>query len=210
MKALPNLLTAARLVLGLAMFLCLAAAAGALPFIAGDISGEDGFALLVWALILFVVASVTDFFDGWLARKWNATSVWGAILDPIADKILVCGTILGLLSQGGLPWVTQIALPAAIILFREFMVSALREAGARRGVEFPVTVLAKWKTTVQLVALGAVLLLAAWPALFGAAAYETSIYPVLERGAVGLMWLGALISLWTGWEYFGAARRSFR
>ena len=109
----------------------------------------------------FVVAAVTDFFDGWLARKLDAVSVWGAILDPIGDKILVCGALLGLMALGPNPLVI---LPAGLILFREFAVSALREVGAGKGVKLPVTVLAKWKTTLQLVAIGAEMVLASWSA----------------------------------------------
>ena len=84
-------------------------------------------------------------------------ALWGAILDPIADKVLVCGVILGLLSLGPN---AAVAIPAALILFREFTVSALREVAAGKGVSLPVTLLAKWKTTLQLVALGAELLVA--------------------------------------------------
>ena len=81
MKSLPNLLTSMRLVLALFMFVALAAAAGAVPCLADRLSPEQQFALERWAVIAFVAAAVTDFFDGWLARKLNATSVWGAILD---------------------------------------------------------------------------------------------------------------------------------
>jgi cardiolipin synthase len=83
-----------------------------------------------WAVWAFVIAAITDFFDGWLARKLHAESVWGAILDPIADKVLVCGALLGLMSLGPQP---DGALPAGLILFREFAVSALREVTAGKG-----------------------------------------------------------------------------
>jgi CDP-diacylglycerol--glycerol-3-phosphate 3-phosphatidyltransferase len=109
------------------------------------------------AFIAFVVAALTDFVDGWLARRLHAVSIWGAILDPIADKVLVCGVVLGLLTLGGNGWV---AIPAALILFREFTVSALREVAAGKGISLPVTLLAKWKTALQLTALGAELLVA--------------------------------------------------
>jgi CDP-diacylglycerol--glycerol-3-phosphate 3-phosphatidyltransferase len=203
MKSLPNILTTLRLILGLMMFLCLAGAAGGIPFLSNMLDGSQQFRLQQIAFVFFVVAAVTDFFDGWLARKLDATSVWGAILDPIGDKILVCGTILGIAALGPSE---AIALPAALILFREFGVSALREQGAGRGVSLPVTVLAKWKTTLQLVALGAELLVASWfawglsddPAVLGAA---TNI-------AHGLLWLAALVTLWTGFQYWAAARKA--
>src|SRR5206468_11794295 len=100
MKALPNILTSMRLVLALFMFIALAAAAGAVPGVSNHLTGEAQFALERWAVYAFVIAAVTDFFDGWLARKMDAVSVWGAILDPIGDKVLVCGAVLGLMSLG--------------------------------------------------------------------------------------------------------------
>ena len=91
MKHLPNILTAGRLVLTLLMFLALCAAAGGIPWVSDQLTPDMQFGLQRWALWAFVVAAVTDFFDGWLARKLNAMTVWGAILDPIGDKVLVAG-----------------------------------------------------------------------------------------------------------------------
>src|SRR5881392_3990985 len=161
MKSLPNILTSMRLVLALFMFVALAASAGAVPGLANNLEPPTQFALQPWAVYAFVIAAVTDFFDGWLARKMNATSVWGAILDPIGDKVLVCGAVLGLMALGPQP---MVLLPAGLILFREFTVSALREVGAGKGVKLPVTLLAKWKTTLQLTALSLELFVAAWGA----------------------------------------------
>jgi hypothetical protein len=96
MKSLPNLLTSARLVLALFMFMALAAAAGAVPGLSDHLTQETQFGLERWAIYAFVISAVTDFFDGWLARKLNATSVWGAILDPIGDKVLVCGAVVSI------------------------------------------------------------------------------------------------------------------
>ncbi len=150
MKNLPNILTASRLVVALFMFVALAAAAGAVPWLSEQLTGEDQLRLERWAFWAFVIAAITDFFDGWLARKLDAVTVWGAILDPIGDKILVCGALLGLMALGPNP---MVVLPAGLILFREFAVSALRETLAPKGLTLPVTLLAKWKTTLQLVAL---------------------------------------------------------
>lgn len=205
MKALPNILTSLRLVLGLVMFLCLAGAAGAIPFISEYLTPEQQFTLQQVAFIAFVVAAVTDFFDGWLARKLDAVSVWGAILDPIGDKILVCGTILGIAALGPSE---AIALPAALILFREFGVSALREQGAGRGVSLPVTLLAKWKTTLQLVALGAELLVVSWFAWGLPSDPET--LGLATNIAHGLLWLAAIVTVWTGLQYWNAARKALR
>src|SRR5471032_1860778 len=161
MKSLPNILTSLRLVLALFMFVALAAAAGAVPGLSDHLEPQTQFALQRWAVYAFVIAAVTDFFDGWLARKLDAETVWGAILDPIGDKVLVCGAVLGLMSLGAQP---MVLLPAGLILFREFTVSALREVGASKGVKLPVTQLAKWKTTMQMVALAMELVVAAWGA----------------------------------------------
>lgn len=201
LAALPNLLTGARLVLGLVMFLCLAGASGNIPWLSDSLTPEGQFGLQRWSFVAFALAAITDFFDGWAARRWDAESVWGAILDPIADKILVAGTILGLSSLGANP---HIVAPGALILFREFFVSALREVGAGRGVRFPVTGLAKWKTTLQLVALAAQLIVASWPAW--RLPSDPAVRGPFEFTADLLMWVAAAVTLWTGWSYWRAAR----
>jgi CDP-diacylglycerol--glycerol-3-phosphate 3-phosphatidyltransferase len=205
MKALPNVLTSMRLVLALFMFVALAAAAGAAPWLSERLSTDQQFALERWALYAFVAAAVTDFFDGWLARRLDAVSVWGAILDPIGDKVLVCGAVLGLLALGGQP---PVVLPAGLILFREFTVSALREVGAGRGIKLPVTQLAKWKTTVQLVALAAELFLAAWGAF--RLPDDPAVKGPFEIAAHGLFWLAALITLITGAQYWEQTRKALQ
>jgi CDP-diacylglycerol--glycerol-3-phosphate 3-phosphatidyltransferase len=203
MKSLPNILTSMRLVLALFMFLALAAAGGSFPYVSERLTPETQFLLERWAVYAFVVAAVTDFFDGWLARKLNALSVWGAILDPIGDKVLVCGAILGLMSLGPQP---MVLLPAGLILFREFTVSALREVGAAKGVRLPVTLLAKWKTTLQLTALALELFVAAWGA-FG--------LPIEGQGAMaafahGLFWIAAIVTLITGAQYWEQTRKALQ
>jgi CDP-diacylglycerol--glycerol-3-phosphate 3-phosphatidyltransferase len=202
---IPNYLTGARLVLGFVMFICLAGAAGAIPLLSDSLSSTDQFNLQRWAVVAFIAAAVTDWFDGWAARKLNATSVWGAILDPIADKILVAGTILGLSALGaGAPGYPHIVTAGALILFREFFVSALREVGGGRGIVFPVTKLAKWKTTAQLVALAAQLIVSSW------AAWGLPSDPGMQGPAIllanVLMWVAAALTVWTGFGYWAAAR----
>jgi CDP-diacylglycerol--glycerol-3-phosphate 3-phosphatidyltransferase len=200
MKSIPNLLTFLRLIAGVLMFLFLAAAAGGVPFVSEQLTPDSQFALERWALIFFVGACITDFFDGWLARKLDAVSVWGAILDPIGDKILICGAILGLAALGPQP---QIAIPFALILFREFAVSALREGAAPKGVKIPVTFLAKCKTALQMVAIAAELLVGSW------AAWNLSANPdvlgVFTMIAHGILWIAALVTLWTGADYWHKA-----
>ena len=189
MKGLPNLLTGLRLVLALAVFFALAGAAYA------GAASPARTSLPPAALAAFLVAAATDFLDGWLARRLDAASVWGAILDPIADKVLVCAAVLGLMA---LAPGAAIAVPGALILFREFAVSALREVIAPRGLKLPVTLLAKWKTTTQLVALGAEMALAAWPGLG----------PTAALAAHGLLWLAAAITVITGAQYLAQAARA--
>ena len=197
LKSLPNLLTGARLILALGVLVALAWAAGI-----GE--GELRLELQTWAFVGFVVAAVTDFFDGWLARLLNAQSTLGAILDPIADKALVAVAIVGLVAAGG----AGAALPGGLILIREFAVSALRETLAPRGITLPVTLLAKWKTTLQLIALGLMLFVPTW------SEWGLPCGPALTAkvaaGALGLLWLAAAITVWTGIEYALAARRALR
>ncbi len=201
MKSLPNIITASRLVLALFMFVALAAAAGAVPVLSANLEPDLQFALERWAVYAFVVAAVTDFFDGWLARRLNAVSVWGAILDPIGDKVLVCGAVLGLLALGPQP---MVVLPAGLILFREFTVSALREVGAGKGIKLPVTLLAKWKTTLQLTALAMELVVAAW----GAFDLPQGAEPSFEFTAHLLFWVAALVTLITGVQYWEQMRKA--
>ena len=199
---IPNILTALRLFAGVVMFLILAGATGGVPVLSAYLSPEDQFALYRAAFWIFVVAASTDWVDGYLARRWNATTRWGAILDPIADKILDTGAILGVLTSGTVP---QIAIPCGLILFREFAVSALRETVAGK-VRLDVTLLAKWKTTLQLVALGAQLLARNWDG-FG---LDFGWLPGFQLFADSLIWGAAIVTLWTGWQYFDSARKQMK
>lgn len=196
---IPNILTGLRLIAGVVMFLMLAGAMGGVPILSAYLSPQDQFALQRAAFIIFVVAASTDWVDGFLARRWNATTRWGAILDPIADKILVTGTIVGVLASGT---TAAVVIPFGLILFREFAVSALRETTAGR-VSLPVTLLAKWKTTLQMLALGA--------QLFGLVLREryavSNWLPMYISLADLLVWLAAIVTIWTGWQYFANARR---
>jgi CDP-diacylglycerol--glycerol-3-phosphate 3-phosphatidyltransferase len=196
---IPNILTGIRLLAGVVMFLILAGATGGFGPLSAYLDPDDQFALYRVAFWIFVVAASTDWVDGYLARRWNATTRWGAILDPIADKILVTGAILGVLTSGSVP---QIAIPCGLILFREFAVSALRETVAGK-VKLDVTLLAKWKTTLQMVALGAQLLARNWDGFGWDLAYIDQFQLVADT----LIWAAAFATLWTGWQYFDKARR---
>ena len=195
---IPNILTGIRLFAGVIMFLILAGATG-IPVLSAYLSPDDQFALYRAAFWIFVIAASTDWVDGYLARRWKSTTRWGAILDPIADKVLVTGAILGLLTSGSL---TFIAIPCGLILFREFAVSALRETMAGK-VHLPVTLLAKWKTTLQMVALGAQQLILLWDG-FG---FPLEWQPHFQTFAYVLIWAAAIVTLWTGWQYFDTAKR---
>jgi cardiolipin synthase (CMP-forming) len=203
MKSLPNILTLGRLVLSLYMFGALVTVGWALR--GGAVPPNIGVFLIWSGVAAFLVASVTDFFDGWLARRFGAVSLAGTILDPIADKILVCGAIIGLMTTG---------MPAifgafgGLILMREFAVSALREVLAPRGIKLPVTFLAKTKTTLQLVALGALMVLSFWP-VWGIPA-SVVFLRWAELGAVALLAAATFVTLITGIQYGSDAWAALR
>ena len=199
---IPNVLTIARLILCLLMFAAFAALA---PTVLGAPPAIDPGVLTWTILISFVVAAVTDFLDGYLARRWKVVSMTGAILDPIADKVLVCGAILGLCALTSSP---GLLLAGGVILFREFSVSALREVLAPRGIKLPVTFLAKTKTALQLVALAALMVFVFWSPLgFDATS------PLLATGlqfSKTLFYIAAVVTVWTGVEYGLAARKALK
>ena len=145
------------------------------------------------ALVMFLFACVTDFLDGYLARAWRQQSSFGRFLDPIADKLLVASVLLVLVGIDRLPGIH--ILPAAIILWREILVSGLREHLAQLNVGLPVTWLAKWKTTLQMVALGFLVV--------GEHGPELGVATVSDVGLIGL-WVAAILTLITGYDYLRA------
>src|SRR5580704_837809 len=183
--ALPNILTYARI--------------AAVPLVVACLYWQDilrGGVWLRWvALALFIAAAITDFFDGYLARIWGQQSSFGRMLDPIADKLLVSCCLLMLAADDTIRgWSLWAAI---IILCREILVSGLREYLAELRVSVPVTQLAKWKTTLQLVAIGFLL----------AGDAGDAIVPVVTPIGLSLLWLSALLTLYTGWDYFRAGVR---
>ena len=143
------------------------------------------------AFALFAIACITDFFDGYLARSRKQVSDLGRFLDPIADKLLVAAVILILVAEHRLTGWT--ILPALIILCREILVSGLREYLAGLHVSIPVSQLAKWKTLLQMLALGFLIL-----GDGGAPAWPISLI-----GEIGL-WAAAALTLVTGYDYLKA------
>lgn len=146
------------------------------------------------ALVIFIAAGVTDFLDGYYARKRGQFSKLGQFLDPVADKLLIASVILMLVAVERLSGFSVLA--AVVILCREILVSGLREFLAEIKVGLPVTKLAKWKTTVQMVAIGILLVGDALPFPF----------PLLEIGIIGL-WAAAVLTLITGYDYLRAGLR---
>jgi len=150
------------------------------------------------AFVAFAAAAITDYFDGYLARAWGQQSSLGRMLDPIADKLLVSACLLMLAADHT---ISSWSLWAAIvILCREILVSGLREFLAELRVSVPVTQLAKWKTTAQLLAVGFLL---AGPAMEGSLAGPG---PLTIFGLV-LLWLSAVVTLYTGYDYFRSGVR---
>jgi cardiolipin synthase len=180
--AVPNLLTYARI--------------AAVPAVVACLYWQDilqGGEWLRWvALSLFIAAGITDFLDGYFARKWGEFSSFGRMLDPIADKLLVAACLLMLAADGTIRgWSLWAAI---VILCREILVSGLREHLAELRVSVPVTRLAKWKTTLQLIAIGFLL----------AGDAGDAIVPVVTPIGLSLLWLSALLTLYTGYDYFRA------
>lgn len=158
------------------------------------------FVILMWnaswmgytaAFLLYCLAGITDYIDGYLARAQGTVSKLGVFLDPVADKIMVAAVIVMLIHNDNIAgWHV---IPALVIILREITVSGLREFLATARVSLPVSQLAKWKTTFQMVSLGALILAPAsahwWPAL-----------PSQPVGIVTL-WLAGVLTLVTGWDY---------
>jgi cardiolipin synthase (CMP-forming) len=180
--ALPNLLTYGRIV--------------AVPVVVGCLYWQallGGSLWLRWlALVIFIGAAITDILDGYFARAWQQQSRLGRMLDPIADKLLVSACLLMLAADGTIAgWSLWAAI---IILCREILVSGLREFLAELRVSVPVTQLAKWKTFMQLLAVGFL--------LTGRAG--DLVVPYVTLTGLILLWLSALLTLYTGWDYLRA------
>lgn len=176
---LPNLLTLSRIAV--------------IPILVG-LFFLDGAAPRWVALGFFTLAGITDFFDGYLARMRGQYSALGRFLDPVADKVLIAAVILMLVAFDRISGLT--ILPALVILMREIMVSGLREFLADLHVRVPVSRLAKWKTTIQMVALGFLIVGEASP----------DWIPAILIGDIGV-WLAAGLTLVTGYDYMRAGLR---
>ena len=147
--------------------------------------------------VLYCLVGITDYFDGYLARAWNSISRLGQFLDPIADKIMVAAVLVMLISSRKANPVPEIAglhlIPALVILLREIIVSGLREFLAGLQISVPVSALSKWKTTLQFVALGALILGGALPE-----------QPWVHLVGIICLWAAAALTLVTGYDYLRA------
>jgi cardiolipin synthase (CMP-forming) len=179
--SVPNILTYGRVV--------------AVPAVAGCLFWPE----IAWArwlaLGIFIAAGVTDFLDGYLARAWSQQSRLGQMLDPIADKLLVSAVLMMLVANHTI--VSYSLAAAIVILCREILVSGLREFLAELKVSVPVSKVAKWKTTLQLIALGF---------LIAGPSGDEIVPGVTETGLI-LFWISALLTLYTGWDYLKAGLR---
>lgn len=180
MYNLPNLLTISRIIVIPVIFLAIYIHTALWSFLTA---------------VLFIVAAVTDYFDGYLARSRNETSAFGRLLDPIADKLLVVSALLIIVANHLVSEISYI--PVCIIMCREILVSGLREFLAEVKIGMPVTRLAKWKTGVQMTALSMILLSAL------SSAYPDNWF-VSVIGVVGeiLLWVAGVLTFMTGYDYF--------
>ncbi|MGO9446165.1 MAG: CDP-diacylglycerol--glycerol-3-phosphate 3-phosphatidyltransferase [Thiobacillaceae bacterium] len=150
------------------------------------------------AFAVFCLAGISDVLDGLAARKLKASSDFGRMLDPIADKILVATALMMLVADDALGGYRLIA--ALIILAREFLVSGLREFLAAAAVSMPVSSIAKLKTTIQMIAIGAMIL----------GPIADRVVPGALHVAYVALWIAAGLTVWTGWIYFRAGLRHLR
>ena len=191
--SLPNILTYGRI--------------AAIPVVVGCIYAQSIMDYPLWlrwvAVAIFIGAAVTDYLDGYYARIWNQQSAFGRMLDPIADKLLVASCLLMLAADGIIHgWSLWAAI---VILCREILVSGLREYLAELRVGVPVTTLAKWKTTAQLVAIGFLLAGDAGDAVISSVIGIPA--PYVTMIGLTLLWISALVTLYTGYDYFKAGVR---
>ena len=172
------------------------AAAVVIPLIFVLVPGPEGY----WAVAgLFLVASVTDWIDGQLARKFDLASRLGSVLDPIADKMLVASALLVVIA--GTENRLWLIVPASVIFARELLVSGLREFGGGQDISLNVSLLAKCKTVVQMAALLILML---------CGALETEPGSLLIVTGVSAVWIAAVLTLVTGADYFFKALPGLR
>lgn len=196
---IPNILTIGRI-------LCI-------PFLVAGIvlAGQESWYAPPWvgfaALIVFLLACITDYLDGYWARKWNVTSDFGRMIDPIADKLLVAACLIALCIGANGLWV--VLVPSLAIIGRDILVSGAREFAALKGRAMPPTKLAKWKTACEMLAIAILLFLIAIHAYhLQFEVLSDQIKNMLGIAGSILLWLAAFLSVYTGSLYLKAALRN--
>jgi CDP-diacylglycerol--glycerol-3-phosphate 3-phosphatidyltransferase len=184
---LPNQLTAGRLVLSLVLFV----------FVVWQ--------QYVWALLFFILAAITDWMDGWYARKYDQVTTLGRILDPLADKVIICGTLILLSAtpeMTAVPWGLRPWM-VVVIVGRELLVTTLRSFIERQGMDFSARASGKVKMVLQCIAAGVCLFYLAREA------FPLSI-PWLGWAVAAAVWLAVLATVYSGAVYVAAAVRLLR
>ncbi len=157
----------------------------------------------VLLILLFIYCGITDFLDGFLARRWNLVSNFGRMLDPIADKLLVAGCLIALnIAFGPNP---ILLIPSIIIIFRDIFISGTREHAAGAGIILPPTKLAKWKTSTEILAILLFLVGIGIKSLHSADANLQKLAVFGNTGGLAVLWIAALLSAYTGLHYVKAA-----
>lgn len=141
------------------------------------------------ALAIYTIGCITDYLDGYIARRYKLESNFGKFLDPVADKIFIATVLIGLVANGNLGglWVT----PVLLILCREFLISGLREFFGPQNIQFPVSKLAKWKTGIQMFALGFLIM----------GEYGVPVLPLNIEIGYTLLIAATILTVITGWTY---------
>jgi cardiolipin synthase (CMP-forming) len=177
-QKIPNILTMSRILV--------------IPIVMGLFFIQEGWAL--WTILaLYIYASLTDFLDGYLARRWKVVSDLGRFLDPIADKLLVATLLILLVANNQIAGINVVAL--VLILLREMFVSGLREFMGPKKVVIHVTQLAKWKTTMQMVATCFLIV---------------NFIPEISFFASMLLWIATVLTVVTGYSYFKASLKHMK
>jgi len=152
---------------------------------------------------LFIVATATDWLDGYLARKWKVVSGFGRMIDPIADKLLVAGCLIALCIVAQGHWLFM--FPAVAIIFRDILVSGAREHAALTGKVMPPTKLAKWKTAFEMASIAVLIVWTIGSAVLPVSETVPQITYFAKMIGLGLLWLAAALSVYTGTLYLRAA-----
>ena len=168
------------------------------------VNGWGGILSKAWVLGgLFVLACLTDFLDGYYARKWDLVSGFGRMIDPIADKLLVAGCLIAFTIISNGQW--MFLVPALLIIGRDILVSGVREHAALEGKVMPPTNLAKWKTACEMLAIAALIFWVIGKAYLPIDIAVHTVYGGAKTVGLVLLWLAALLSVYTGSLYFRAA-----